>query len=140
MTSINNPYFIQAFYPDDFTTTASKGDMCKLTYKLFFKNGKEANQSNSQFIYNQDHMGLYLTSNNGFSETYYYQATATSQNPSYSNKVNSKPFTIKVLSDHMTASSSMNRLKTIPKKLYFSNFTSNANVTYAWFPACECNI
>ena len=44
-------------------------------------------------------MGLYLTTNNGFTETYYYKATAISINPPYSNSVNSNLFTINVISD-----------------------------------------
>ncbi len=83
-------------------------------------------------------MILYLTRNSGFFKNYYIQATAISLNPPYSNSVNSKIFEINVIPGLME--SAMNRYKTIFKKLNFLNFVSNANITYTWFPQCDCNI
>ena len=81
------------------TETASLHNFCFLTYELYYKNGLRANESNSILVNLNTKIGLYLTSNRGFSATYYFKAISTSYNPPYSNSINSNLFTINVKSD-----------------------------------------
>ena len=118
-----------------FTFTASKNVFCFLSYKSFYKNGLEATYLNSNFGNYFSTYGLYLVNNKGFTYQYYIQAISSSKNPPYSNKINSKTFTIEVKTDPTAAK---NPYVNFSKKFDYLSWKTNANVTY--LSECTCDI
>ena len=103
---------------------------------MYFHSGIEATLHNSQLANQGSYIGLYLTSNRGFTQSYYFRAKSTSINPPYSNSVNSRIFTINVKSDPSVVNNEI--YIQFNKTINYVNFASKA--IYEYLPGGNCSI